>query len=463
MKERLTLTKGEQQRLLVIGKVDRGELTAVQAAELVQRSVRQVRRILAAYRREGAASIAHGNRDRKPAHTIPEEIRHRVVELAQTRYAGLNDTHLTEKLAEPEGVILSRSTVRRMRREAGLTSPRKRRAPKHRTRRERMPHAGLLVQWDGSHHAWLEERGPQLVLLAAIDDATGEVLVAHVREQEDAHGYLHVLTELLTVHGNPVALYHDRHGIFELNTRETIAEQLRGTRELTQVGRALAELGITAIAARSPQAKGRIERLFGTFQDRLVAELRLADVRTLPDANRFLAGYLPQFNAQFRVPAANPEVAFRPLAPDQDVAAICGFKYQRTVALDNTVSLGEHRVQLMPGKARASYAKAQVEVQERLDGSLHVVYQDEVVAHQAAPAEAPTLRARNYRRSAPRATPDTMDELSREDLAVVVEGVDVWSGAAAAVHKSTPHSPAPDHPWRHSYKSKDDKVTDPLR
>lgn len=454
MKETLTLTKAEQQRLLVIGKVDRGEMTAAQAAEVLQRSVRQVRRIVAAYRQEGAAALAHGNRDRAPVHTIPEDVRRQVGELARTRYAGLNDTHLTEKLAECEGINLSRSTVRRIRREAGLVSPRKRRAPKHRSRRARMPQAGLLVQWDGSHHAWLEERGPRFVLLAAIDDATGAVLAAPFREQEDAHGYLQLLAELVTQQGVPMAIYHDRHGIFQVNAPETVAEQLRGERELTQVGRALAELGITAIPARSPQAKGRVERLFGTLQDRLVAELRLADVRTLEDANRFLTGYLPQFNAPFRVPAANPEVALRPLAPDQAVAAICCFKYQRRVALDNTVALGQHRLQLRPGKARVSYANAEVEVQERLDGSLHVIYQDEVVAHQAAPLEAPLLRARHGRRPVPRPMPAGMDELSREDLAVVVDGVGLWADAAAAVHKSTPRSLAPDHPWRKGYKQR---------
>lgn len=450
MRETLSLTKAEQQRLLVIGKVDRGELTAAQAAEVVQRSVRQVRRILAAYRKEGAAALVHGNRDRTPAHAIPDHVRHRVVALARTRYAGLNDTHLTEKLAEVEGITLSRATVRRIRREAGMASPRKRRAPKHRSRRERMPQAGLLVQWDGSHHAWLAERGPRLVLMAAIDDATNVVLGAHFRLQEDAHGSLQLLTELVTQHGIPVAVYHDRHSIFRQNTPETIAEQLRGERNLTQVGRALAELGITAIPAHSPQAKGRIERLFGTFQDRLVAELRRADACTLRDANRFLTSYLPQFNAQFGVPAANPAVGFRPLALDQEVATICGFNYQRTVALDNTVSLGEHRLQLLPGKTRVSYAKAQVEVQERLDGSLVVVYQDEVVAHQAAPEEAPVLQARSARRPAPRLMPDGLDELAREDLAV--EGVGVWAGAAAAVHRSTPHAPSPNHAWRKGYK-----------
>ena len=189
----MTLTTKEHQRLLVIGRVDRGDATAAQAAAVLGLSERQVRRILAAYRKAGAAAVAHGNRGRTPAHAIGGAVRQQVLELAQTRYPDLNDTRLTEKLVDAEGIPLSRSTVRRIRRQAGLASPRKRRAPKHRRRRERMPQAGLLVQWDGSQHAWLGDRGPRLVLLAAIDDATGQVLSAHFRGQEDAQGYFHVL------------------------------------------------------------------------------------------------------------------------------------------------------------------------------------------------------------------------------------------------------------------------------
>lgn len=453
MRETLTLTATEQQRLLVIGKVDRGELTAGEAAGLLARSERQVRRILAAYRTEGAAALAHGNRGRTPAHRITEEVRQRVVELARTRYAGLNDTHLAEKLEEVEGIVISRSTVRRIRREAGIASPRTRRAPKHRQRRARMPQAGLLIQVDGSHHAWLEDRGPRLVLVAGIDDATGTVVGAHFRLAEDAHGYLQLVHDVVAAHGIPAAIYHDRHGIFRVTGPETIAEQLRGQRDLTQVGRALAELGIRSIPANSPQAKGRVERLFGTLQDRLVAELRLADARTLAEANRVLATFIPAFNARFAVPAAEPTPAFRPLAPAVDLATICGFKYSRTVAHDNTVQLGEHRLQLQPGARRISYAKAEVAVHERLDGSLAVYYQGERVAHQPAPVEAPVLRARKGCRPAPgpRPSTDVLHEPSREELAVVAGGVGVWAGAAAAVHTSTPRPPAPDHPWRQGY------------
>lgn len=314
-----------------------------------------------------------------------------------------------------------------------------------------MVQAGLLVQWDGSRHAWLEERGPVLVLLAAIDDATGTVLAAHFRQAEDAHGYLQLLADLVTAHGLPAALYHDRHGIFQVNAPPSVAEQLAGQRPLSQVGRALAELGIHAIAAHSPQAKGRIERLFGTLQDRLVAELRLAGAGTLGDANRVLATFLPAYNARFAVPPTDAASAFRPLEPTVDLARSCCFKYTRTVALDNTVQLGEHRLQLQPGQRRISYARAAVEVHEHLDGSLAVYYQGEPVSSQPAPAEAPVLRARTGRVTQPTAVIPLVEE-AREDLAVAVGGVGLWAGAPAAVHTSTPHRPAPDHPWRRSVK-----------
>lgn len=451
MRETVTLTRQEEQRFAVIAQVDCGHLTAVEAAEVLRLSERQVRRILAAYRKEGAAALAHGNRGRQPVHTIGAAVRQQVSELARTRYPDLNDTHLTEKLAEEEGIELSRATVRRIRRAAGLGSPRKRRAPRHRSRRERKPQAGLLVQWDGSQHAWLGERGPQLTVLAAIDDATGIVLAAHFRAQEDAHGYLQLLADLVTSHGVPVALYHDRHGIFQVNAPATVAEQLHGQSPLTQVGRALAELGITASAARSPQAQGRIERLFGTLQDRLVAELRLAEATTLAEANRVLAAYLPRFNARFGVPAADATSAFRPWDSTQDLATICCFQYQRTVAVDNTVQLGPHRLQLQPGPDRLSYARAQVIVHERLDGSLAVYYQGTRVATQPAPDEAPVVRARTGPRPQPQPVGEITGETPREELAAVVGGVGLWAGSTEAVHNSTPQpprKPADDHPWR---------------
>jgi hypothetical protein len=213
-----------------------------------------------------------------------------VAKLLRTAYAGVNDTHAQELLAEHEGITISRTTLHRIRREAGIATVRPRRSPHHRRRRERKAQAGMLIQIDGSKHRWLGQTAPWLTLIAGIDDATGMVVAACFREQEDAAGYFHLLRQLVEQWGRPQALYHDRHSIFVRSAKDpdTLAEQLVGKRQPTQVGRAMQQLGIASVTARSPQAKGRIERLFGTLQDRLLVELRLAGVQTLEQANRFL-------------------------------------------------------------------------------------------------------------------------------------------------------------------------------
>jgi transposase len=387
MWETVQLSGAEQQRLVVLNRVLVGDLTAAEAAAAMGRSVRQVRRMLAAYRKEGAAALTHGNRGRTPAHALDPALEARVIELARTTYAGCNDTHLSELLAEREGLVVSRHTVRRLRLAAGLARPRRRRPPAHRQRRARKPQAGMLLQLDASPHAWLQERGPRLSLLAAIDDATGTVPAAVFREQEDAAGYLTVLHDVVTTVGRPEAVYHDQHTIFGRPAQDTdrLAEQLAGVREPTQVGRALQQLGIASIAAHSPQAKGRVERLFGTLQDRLVTELRLVGAATLVEANTVLAAYLPRFNARFAVPAADQTPAYRALDTQVDPWQVCCLRYVRTVGRDDTVRLGEHRVQLLPARGHGTYARCRVEVREHLDGSLSVWHHGQRLATQTAP------------------------------------------------------------------------------
>lgn len=420
------VTPNEQGRIRVLNNVLAGTLRIGKAALLMGVSERQGWRLLAAYRREGVVAVAHGNRGRPPAHTLPTELREQVLTLAQTTYRGCNDTHLVELLGEREGRHLSRATWQRWRQEAGLKSPRTRRSPTHRSRRERMPQAGLLLQWDASPHAWLQERGPRLTLVGAIDDATGDVVAATFRAQEDAQGYLLVLRRVIQTKGVPVAIYRDRHGIFERRAQDpwTLAEELVGERVPTQVGRALTELGVQSIAAHSPQAKGRIERLWGTLQDRLVVELRLAEARTPAEAETVLQAYLPRFNQRFMVPPADPTPAYRPLPQGLDVEAVCCLAYTRTVAADNTISFGGRHLQLLPNARRASYARCIVAVREHLDGGLSVTYQGATLAVEPAPPIAPVLRARPGRR------------LVLPDLAVPRKP---GSGSG---------KPGPKHPWR---------------
>jgi Winged helix-turn helix len=451
--ESITLTTRDQKRVQVLNRVLAGQWTPQEAALALGLSVRQVRRLRAGYAQEGVAAVVHGNRGRPPVHTLPLAVREQIVALARTTYAGFNHQHLTEKLVAAEGLAVSRPTVRRLLVAAGLPSPRPRRAPKHRQRRERLPRAGLLLQADGSRHRWLGPEGPYFTLIGGIDDATGTVPWALFREQEDAHGYMAWLAEVARREGLPHALYVDRHGVFQRRAHEpwTREEELAGSRLPTQFGRVLEELAIRPIYALSPQAKGRIERLWGTFQDRLVSELRLVGAQTLADANAVLGAYLPQFNARFAVPPAQAESAYRPLPPDFRPERVFCFKYLRTVGADNTVRLGEHCLQLRPGPERASYARARVEIHERLDGSLAVYYADRWVATQPAPPEAPVLRARSHRTGRPvPAAPAP----AGGPAAVVVEGGGKWAGAAEAVHLSPPPPrPAADHPWRRSYKT----------
>jgi len=205
---------------MVLNHVERGELTGEDSAVLMGLGLRQVRRLLAAYRKDGGAALAHGNRGRRPVHALSEEIRKQVVALAQVRYEGFNHHHLTELLAEREGLVVSRSSVWRILTAAGLRSSRHRRPPRHRCRRVRYPQEGMLLQIDGSQHNWLEGRGRYLTLVAAIDDATGTVAGAVFREQEDAQGYFLMLREVISSKGVPLALYRDRHGIFQRSIKE---------------------------------------------------------------------------------------------------------------------------------------------------------------------------------------------------------------------------------------------------
>jgi transposase len=268
MERKVTLSTREQQRVFVLNKMEKGELTGKQAAQVMGLSLRQTRRLLAGYREQGVAALSHGNRGRQPFNALSEEVRQKVVHLAATEYSGFNQQHLSELLGERQGICLSRSSVRNILTEAGIKSPRHRRPPKHRSRRERYPQEGMLLQIDASPHDWLEGRGPTLSLIGAIDDATGTVPCAIFREHEDTIGYFKLLKEIVRGDGLPLAIYRDRHSIFEVAPTQlpSLAEQLAGKPPLTQFGRLMEELNIRSIAALSPQAKGRIERLWGLFR-----------------------------------------------------------------------------------------------------------------------------------------------------------------------------------------------------
>ncbi len=380
------MSQREQARLQVLNSLLAEHMTMEQASTLMGVSTRHTRRILAAYRKEGAAALAHGHRGRRAPNAISEATKTTVLHLARTRYSGTNHTHMSELLSEREGIDITRSTLRRLLVNAGENSPRRRRPPKHRVRRQRMPREGMLIQVDGSYHRWLGKDGPQFTLLLAIDDASGTVVNALFCELENTHSYFSLLNGLIRSRGIPLALYADRHAVFKHTpSPETAAAP-------TQFSRAMDELGIQLIFALSPQAKGRVERAAGTFQDRLVSEIRLAGATTIDDANHVLEGFLPRFNVRFKVPARESEVAYRPVDEGVCLERVLCFKYRRRVARDNTVRYRWRTLQLLPGTDRPTYAGAAVDVLEGLDDSLAVQHEGRDIPSQEAPPRPSVLR-----------------------------------------------------------------------
>lgn len=396
-------------RLEAVAAVGRRELTMARAGELLGLSTRQMRRVCRAVEARGTAGVMHGNGGRLGWNRVAQSKREEIVKLRRGKYAGFNDQHFTEKLAA-EGLVVSRATVRRVLREAGIGAARTRRAARHRRRRERKAQEGQMIIWDGSSHRWLEERGAQLCLQGAIDDASGKLLAgAHFEEQECAAGYLRVLAAIVRTHGVPWSAYMDRHSSLKRNDDYwSLEEELKGQREPTQVGRALHALAVEVIYALSPQAKGRVERLWGTLQDRLVSELRLAGARTMAEANAVLERFREDFNGRFAVAASVAQPAWRELKRGMDLERVCSFHYPATVLNDNTVRVGGQVIDIPPGPRQRSYAHARVEVRQLLDGSWRVYYQGKVIATAAASQPGP-LRAHKRNRRKPSAAHFALD------------------------------------------------------
>ena len=382
-------------RLRVITLVSDGHITIREAARQMGLSPRQTSRLVGRYRTSGPEGLIHGNRGRPPANRLSPELRQEILELAEGSYADVNDTHFKELLAERHDLNVGRETLRALLRQNRHKPKRKRRPPRHHSRRERSPAKGLMIIWDGSPHRWFGPQQPSCSLMAALDDADSELIAAFFIPHETTEAYLRLLRVILRKRGIPVSIYQDKHSALRRNDPHwSLEEQLAGEQTPTQVGLALKELGIQAIFAHSPQAKGRVERLFETLQDRLLAEMRLDGITDLDSANRYLRDcWIKRFNRRFkRQPAVNQPL-FRPTA-GLDLDRILAFRYQATVANDNTVQLGGVVIQIPPGSGGRSYAKARVEVRQHLDGSWSVYYRDKLVAHaEATPLREP-LRSR---------------------------------------------------------------------
>jgi transposase len=380
--EKILMGQKELKRWHLMKMAEAGKITLREAGEKIGVSYRQAKRIGRAIRERGMKGLVHGNRGRPSNHRLKESLRKKVLELSKGVYWDFNDTHFTEKLRECEGIDLNRETVRKLRRGAGMGPKRRRRGPKHRKRRERKAQEGWMVLWDGSPHAWFGPEHPPCCLMAAIDDATGKLLAARFFPFEGSSGYLWLLKEMVKKYGIPMIIYQDRHGALHRNDSHwSLEEQLAGRQEPTQVGLALEALGIQSISALSPQAKGRVEKLFATLQDRLGAELRLKEIVMMEEANRFLQStFLKDFNRRFAVRPREPQKAWREVPNHLDLDRIISFRYTATVGNDNTARLGGLVLDIPPGPQRKSYAKVKVEARQLLNGSWRIYAQDQLIA-----------------------------------------------------------------------------------
>jgi transposase len=386
------MSRAELSRVDTLARVDSGELAVAEAASLLGLSGRQVFRLLARFRSEGAAGLASRRRGRPSNRRLPEAVREAVLAILREHYPDFGPTLAAEKLAERHDLRLSRETLRHWMADAGLWVPRKARRGRVHQPRHRRDCSGELVQIDGCEHAWFEDRGPPCTLLVFIDDATGRLMQLRFVPAESAFAYMAATRAYVEAHGKPIAFYSDKHGIFRINRPDAA----RGD-GMTQFGRALHELNIDIICANSPQAKGRVERAHKTLQDRLAKELRLAGIGTIEAANAFLPTFMADYNARFGRAPRNAKDLHRPLAFHDDLDEALSWREERSVTGSLTLHYNKVLFLLEPNELTRGLARKRVTIHEFPDGRLAIRYRGTNLAYR------------------------TFDKLRRVDQAAIVE------------------------------------------
>lgn len=411
-KDIITMSFGEVRRLKVVQSAIDSQTTQKSAALMLGLSERQVRRLIKAVREKGELGIIHGSRGRPSNRSFPDEVRKRVLSLYRERYPDFGPTFAAEKLLELDGIKISDETLRKLLLEAGLWKKR-RKGWIHRRWRQRKECFGEMVQMDGSHHDWLEGRGPELVLMGYIDDATNTTY-GRFHDYEGTLPAMDSFQGYVREYGLPISVYLDRHTTYKSPKKLTEWEKIGGKEPLSQFERALAELGVEVIHALSPQAKGRIERLFGVLQDRLVKEMRLRGIKTKDEANEFLEEYLPRYNERFKVCPATEADAHVRLPGDFNLDRHLCIKTGRTIRNDNTLA---HDGRLYQVEEKTTGKK--IVMEERIDGSLHIM------------SKGVALRYKE------------IVERPKKEMAVKTD---------QRVY-NRPHKPSKDHPWKRSWKN----------
>ena len=372
--QEVTLTLSQVQRYETCRAVAGRRMTVRAAAGALRLSERQVYRIKKRVGRQGPRGVIHGNAGREPPNKTPVGVREKAIRLAVTDYAEFNFSHLADMLKEEHGIGLSDETLRMWLRPMGHGRP-VRRVKVHRRRRERKAREGEMLFLDGSPHPWFGDDEPESCLLLSSDDATGDPLWGKFQPEEDRDGCFEVVYNVVKRHGVPVCFYLDAASQFKTTRHGGTHRELGLEQEETHWQRSMKELVVELIFAHSPQARGRGERLNGSFQDRLVAELRYHGIKDCVSATRYLNRvFIPRYRRKFGKPPADPTPAWRPV-PAVDLKAILCARYTRTVANDNTVSLDGTRYQLYPPQGRYHLVRARLEVQQRFDGTVHFFHE----------------------------------------------------------------------------------------
>lgn len=365
----ITMSVKEISRIEVVSKVLSKHITGLQAAETLGLSVRQVRRLIKKYKKNGPKGLISKKRGSRGNHRLLKATKDLAISLIKQHYSDFGPTLAHEKLTESHGLKISVGSVRSIMIEEELWIPKKTKKKRIFQYRERRSKFGELMQMDGSHHAWFEERGPKCALIFTLDDATGTIPVARFEPSETTWGYFDLLEEHVTNHGRPLALYTDKHGVFRVNHKNALSGN-----GITQFGRAMKELDIKIIYANTPQAKGRIERMNQTLQDRLVKELRLQQISTLEEANAFLPTFLENFNQRFAIVPKDPANAHRDLLPEHNLENIFTIKEHRTLSKNLTFQHKNVIYQVITEREAYIMRNAKIVIEENQEGEIKAIY-----------------------------------------------------------------------------------------